>query len=146
MKPTLKKFTDAVQKAGGNLTKVAEFFKTSRQQVYRWIKADDSFKGVVLDARMRLFDECLGTARIVALGVPDIVDGKMTGWLERPDSNMLRYLIGTLGRNEGFGESIDITSKGDKITPTISIQPLLTADELEQIKKEIQPPLTRPTT
>ena len=29
---------------------------------------------------------------------------------------MLKYLIGKFGRNEGFGESIDITTKGEKIS------------------------------
>ena len=26
------------------------------------------------------------------------------GWRERPDGYMIRYLLSTLGRNEGFGE------------------------------------------
>ena len=30
---------------------------------------------------------------------------------------MLRYFISTLGRKEGYGESIDITSKGESIKP-----------------------------
>ena len=52
-KPSLKTFEEAVAKSGGNLTKVAETFKTSRTQLYRWVNSDKSFKEIVNDARMR---------------------------------------------------------------------------------------------
>lgn len=108
MKPELETFEKAVVKYGGNLTKVAESFGVSRTHVYYWINNDNDFKSVVDDARMRLFDECLSTARIVSLGIPEMVNGKMVGWIERPDSGMLRYLIGCLGRNDGFGDKPDL--------------------------------------
>lgn len=130
-KPSLKTFEAAVTKYGGNLSKVADSFKTSRTQVYRWVNADKSFKEIVNDARMRLFDECLATARVVSVGVPDIQNGKMVGWIEKPDSNMLRYLIGCLGRNEGFGESVDITSGGEKVG--LRFQLVASKDELAKI-------------
>ena len=71
-KPNLKTFEAAVTKCGGNLSKVADSFKTSRTQVYRWVNSDKSFKEIVNDARMRPFDECLATARVVSVGIPDI--------------------------------------------------------------------------
>lgn len=64
---------------------------------------------------MEMFDQCLSTAQIVAMGVPIMEDGKFVGWQERPDSQLLRYFIGVLGKEEGFGESMDVTSKGEKI-------------------------------
>ena len=137
-KPTLKQFTDAVQKKSGNLTKVAELFNTSRTQVYRWLEGDESFKNAVLDARMRLFDECLSVARTVSLGIPQIENGVIVGWAERPDSGMLRYLISTLGRKEGFGENLDITSGGEKIKgEPLVITACVTSDEMEKIKQEM---------
>ena len=137
-KPTLKQFSDAVQKKGGNLTKVAELFRTSRTQIYRWIEGDENFKNAVLDARMKLFDECLSVARTVSLGIPRVEDGTIVGWAERPDSGMLRYLISTLGRREGFGESLDITSGGEKIENTpLVITACATNEEIEAIKKQI---------
>jgi len=35
----------------------------------------------------------------------------MVGWAERPDSNMLRYLLSMLGRKEGFGETVSVEAQ-----------------------------------
>lgn len=35
----------------------------------------------------------------------------MTGWAERPDSNMLRYLLSTLGRKDGFDETVSVEAQ-----------------------------------
>lgn len=134
-KPSLKTFEEAVAKSGGNLTKVAETFKTSRTQLYRWVNSDKSFKEIVNDARMRLFDECLATARVLSVGIPEIQNGKMVGWIEKPDSGMLRYLIGCLGKNEGFGESVDITTGGEKVG--LRFQLVASKDELDKINSEV---------
>lgn len=67
----------------------------------------------------------------MALGIPERDDkGNFTGWLERPDGNMLRYLLSTLGKEEGFVESMDITTNGKEIT-----LPRLSATDIEELKK-----------
>lgn len=101
----------ALEDYGGNISKVADAFKVSRTAVYKWIDGVPGFEDIVADARMRLFDECLSTARVAANGIPQIEGGRMVGWAERPDSNMLRYLLSTLGRKEGFGETISIETQ-----------------------------------
>lgn len=94
-----------VRKSGGNLTKVAATFKVARKTIYQWAKEDADFKDVISDERGSLVDECLISARVLALGIPEKdEDGNFVGWRERPDGNMIRYLLSTLGRNEGFGE------------------------------------------
>lgn len=132
MKPKKEVFQECVSKYGGNLTNVAKAFGVQRLQVYRWMHEDEEFKSIVDDARMSLFDECLSTARVVSLGIPEIVNGKIVGWVERPDSGMLRYLLGTLGRNEGFGEKqeIELSGKGGSAL-TIEI-----IDRAEQVDKQ----------
>lgn len=111
MRPKVKQFKDAKERYGGNVSKVAEAFKVNRTIVYSWIRTVPEFKQILDDARMRLFDECLSTARITANGIPIVENGRMTGWAERPNSNMLRYLLSTLGRNEGFGEVVSIETQ-----------------------------------
>lgn len=137
MKPDLQTFREAVIKYNGNISKVAEAFGVWRSAVYTWMCDDEQFQAVVDDARMKMFDRCLATADIVANGIPDIQNGKVVGWVERPDGNMLRYLLGTLGKKEGFGESIDITTNGKDIN---SLFRVLTKDELatadEQFEKD----------
>lgn len=119
-KPTVDDFRKALRDKMGNLSKVAQAFHVSRAAISYWTKNDPEFKTALKDERGQLFDECLGTARILALGVPSyeyrldgngnpIYDSKgnpireMVGWASRPDPNMLRYFMEKLGRNEeGF--------------------------------------------
>lgn len=134
MRPTKEAFQKAVEQYGGNLTKVAKSFSVSRTQVYNWLQDDPELKEIVDDARGSLFDDCLSTARVVALGIPDIQDGKMVGWVEHPDSGMLRYIMGTLGKREGFGESIDVTTNGKDIN-SVNLFRVLTKEEIENFNE-----------
>ena len=121
-KPTAELFRQLVFNKGGNLTKVAETLRCSRVAIWKWMKADPEFLEIVKEERSRLFDDCLATSRTVAMGLPayeDVLDengepmrdenGKklrrFAGWIERPDANMLRYFMSTLGKAEGFGEN-----------------------------------------
>lgn len=134
MRPKLTKFREAAEKCGGNITKVAKAFGVSRTQVYAWINNDEKYKAVIEDSRGTLFDDCLSTARVLALGIPDVKDGKVVGWIERPDSFMVRYLLGTLGRKEGFGESIDITTNGKDVNG-VNLFRVLTPEEVKNFRE-----------
>ena len=80
----------------------------TRKTIYDWAKADELFKDAISDERGSLVDECLVSARILALGIPEKDEkGNFIGWRERPDGYMIRYLLSTLGRKEGFGETQD---------------------------------------
>ena len=109
MRPSLDEFKDLLRKAGGNLTKAAALVGVTRQTVWGWAKADYEFQDAMKDERKRVFDKCLDVAYAVAMGVPKVNENKeFVGWEEKPDSNMLRYLLSTLGRDEGFGEKHDV--------------------------------------
>ena len=86
---------------------------------------------------MKVFDRCFTTAQALAFGIPDTDDnGNVIGWIERPDSGMLRYFLSTLGRNEGFAENVDITSNGETIKlPFISKEDLETFYNKQQQKE-----------
>lgn len=104
-KPNIEYFRKILRKSGGNLTKVAATFKVARKTVYQWAKEDVEFKDAISDERGALVDECLVSARVLALGIPEKdKDGNFVGWRERPDGYMIRYLLSTLGKSEGFGE------------------------------------------
>ena len=110
-KPSVKEFKTIIEKTGGHISNTAKALGVSRVSVYKWIKEDAKFEEVFKDSRGKMLDECISTARIVALGIPKKdAEGKFAGWEVAPDSYMLRYLIGTLGRNEGFGDSIEINT------------------------------------
>lgn len=110
MKPSLDEFETFVRQTGGNLTLTAGLLHVTRQTVHNWIKEDPAFKAVVGDSRKRVFDQCFDAARVLALGVPKInkVTNEIEGWIEKPDGQMLRYLMSTLGKDEGFGDSMSV--------------------------------------
>ena len=91
-KPNIEDFRKILRKSGGNLTKVAATFKVARKTVYQWAKEDVEFKDAISDERGALVDECLVSARVLALGIPEKdKDGNFVGWRERPDGYMIRY-------------------------------------------------------
>lgn len=120
-KPSIDEFREVMSTAHGNISDAANLLRVSRQAVHRWVKEDPEFKEAVDEHRKRLFDECLGQARILALGLPKIKDGKLVGWIEKPDGQMLRFFLQTLGRDEGFGNSVDITSNGEALPKVINL-------------------------
>lgn len=107
MQPDLETFRKAVEQYRGNLSKVATAFQVTRGTIANWLNAGgDEWKQVVRDARMRLFDDCLISAEILARGIPEKdEDGNIIGWIEKPDGQMVRYVLSSLGKNEGFGDT-----------------------------------------
>lgn len=142
MRPSLKRFKEVAKKCNGNVSAIASALCVNRRTIYDWMDEDEQFKTVIEEYRGRLFDKCLKTAELLANGVPTIEmtenGAQFTGWKVMPDSSMLRYLLSTLGRKDGFGEStaIDITSKGERImSEPIQIEVI---DRREQIDNKEQ--------
>ena len=46
---------------------------------------------------------------------------------------MVRYLMSTLGRKEGFGENIDLTTAGNPLSSNINIEII---DKREQVRTD----------
>lgn len=114
-KPTAKRFRGALEATGGNLSETAKLLGVRRTTIWLWAKDDEEFAEAIDDVRKQFLDTCIATSRLVALGKPIVNDkGEFEGWQVPPDSQMLRYLMGTLGRNEGFGENITLTHTADE--------------------------------
>lgn len=121
LKPSIDEFREVMEEAHGNMSDAAKILHVTRQTIYNWCKVEPEFKEIVQEHRKRLFDECLGQARILALGIPKVENGKLVGWIEKPDGQMLRYFLQTLGKDEGFGTSVDITSGGEALPQVINL-------------------------
>lgn len=110
----------------------------NRVTLYRWIADDSKYKDIVEEYRGRLLDRCLETADMLANGVPDLEETpngpKLRGWKVYPDGQTLRFLISTIGRKEGFGDSVDITSKGQSIKPEPVVIEVI--DRREQVEPQ----------
>lgn len=115
-KPTVKNFRAALETTGGNITETAKLLGVRRASIWNWAKDDEEFAEAIDDTRKQFLDTCIATSRLVALGKPIVnkETGEFMGWEVPPDSNMLRYLMGTLGRNEGFGEVMTLNHTADE--------------------------------
>lgn len=134
-KPDISKFVEALESTGGNVSQVAKLLGVGRSTVNRWVAEDEIFAEALADARGKMFDECLTMSRIVALGIPDKApDGKIIGWIAPPDSAMLRYLLGTLGRNEGFGEQSKLELKAE-VNAEYKPREIASKDIVEYVKE-----------
>lgn len=117
MKPAKETFEKLAQASAGNISLMARQLGVNRRTVTDWVEKDPEFRTIIDDCRGRMFDDCLLVANKVALGIPMLdADGKQMGWVERPDGNMLRYLMSTLGKREGFGEELKVESKVELTT------------------------------
>ena len=135
MIPPLEKFKEAMTKYRGNLSQVARAFGVSRHAVYDWINKNSEYKNALDDARGEFLDEVVATARVVALGISLKDDnGNFAGYQVPPDGSMLRYLMSTLGRSEGFGEHIDVTTDG-KALNGITLTPQEAREYIRQIEE-----------
>lgn len=112
---TPKSLKEALDACNGNITNAAKMLGITRVTLWHWKKRHKEVADIIHESRMNLLDKCLTTAQVVALGLPIMENGKFVGWQEKPDPGMLKFFISTLGRDEGFGDSLDVTSAGDKI-------------------------------
>lgn len=136
-KPTIIKFREIAERHGGNLTKIAEEIGVQRWTVYSWCKADVEYQQAIKDQRGKAFDDIYRSAVQIAKGIPKLNrKGEIVGWKSYPDSQLAKYLLSTLGREEGFGESIDITSGGAPIVPTKITSRKQAVDFLDNLEKE----------
>lgn len=136
--PRLKKFKEVAKQCNGNISAIAQVFGVTRKTIYDWAKGNEKIGETIQEYRGRLLDKCLKTAELLANGIPKITQTKsgpvFSGWEVMPDAGMLKYLMSTLGRKEGFGDGIDITSNGETIKPEpITIE---VVDRREQVIKK----------
>lgn len=128
---TLRKTLKAT---GGNLSKTAEALGVNRTNLYKYAKNNPEWEEAIADSRGNFLDDCLSTARVLALGIGKFEEEfdpelgkkvrKMVGWESMPDTNMLRFLIARLGAKEGFGDyqrGADNEGNSDRID-TIEIE------------------------
>lgn len=133
-KPSIDQFSEITEACRGVIGKIAEAFAVNRTTIYNWCAKDQRFQAVIDNYKGRFLDECIKSGRILALGIPKLDNkNQVVGWKERPDGQMLRYFISTLGKREGYGEQIDITSKGESIKPDPIVVEVI--DNREKVEK-----------
>lgn len=123
-KPPLEEFKKAIEATRGNLTATAKALGVVRGTIWAWAKEDEDFRSTINDARKGKLDQFISTAELVALGIPDVDPDtkRVVGWVEKPDPQMLRYFMSTLGRDEGFGDNLDITTNGKDVNNVVRVE------------------------
>lgn len=136
-KPTISRFREAAERHGGNQTKIAEELGVMRCTVREWCKADPEFDAAIKDQRGKAFDDVYKSAVQLAAGIPKRNrKGEIVGWKSYPEPTIVKYLLSTLGKDEGFGETVDITSGGAPIIPTKITSRKKAKEYFDSIEKE----------
>lgn len=138
MIPTYKKFEEVADKCYGNITNIAKTFGVSRGNVYTWLEKNPDFNRAIKIGRDKILDMAENAFVVHLNGVPiKDKDGKLVGWEVMPDKSVAQYIAGTLGRERGYSNSVDITTNGKDINGLFRV---LTKDELamadEQFDKD----------
>ena len=123
-KPSVEILKQALEKTRGNLTNTAKLLGVTRITLWRWAKDDPEYKDAISDSRKGKLDQFITTAELLALGIPDIDEEtkKVVGWIEKPDAGMLKFFMSTLGRDEGFGDNLDLTTNGKDINSVVQVE------------------------
>ena len=123
-KPTLEELKKALEQTRGNLTNTAKLLGVNRTTLWAWQKNDPEFRAAITDSRKGKLDQFITTAEILALGIPELEKGtgRVIGWIEKPDAGMLKFFMSTLGRDEGFGDSMDLTTNGKELQSVVKVE------------------------
>ena len=128
-RPNLERFRLAAEVTGGNVSKIAGIFQVTRACVYTWTQ-NAKYWAVIAEERGKLVDQLIESARVSAAGIPiRTEEGEIIAWREKPDSQMLKYLLGTFGRREGFQRENNLNAK-------VSIDSL-SDGQLDQLIREL---------
>jgi len=137
-------FRKALRLNGGNLSKTAAALGVSRSRLYSYANEHPDWKEAITDERGNFLDECLASARVLALGIGEFEEEfdpelgkkvrKMVGWRNMPDGNMLRFLIARLGAKEGFSEYQQAEDPNESANRVESIEVNVTYNRKEDLE------------
>lgn len=119
-KPRIALFKQVCESKGGNLTEIAKAFSCVRRTANYWMETDPKYKEVLEDVRESMVDLCESQLVRLATGIPKYSKNEkgekyLSGWNERPDTAAVIFTLKTRGRDRGYIERLDITSKDEKI-------------------------------
>lgn len=95
-KPSKKKLLELIKFHCGIVVDIAKAIKVPRQTVHRWIAKDPELKQAIETGRDELIDLAKSGLK------KNIIDG---------NERSIIYLLGTLGRKQGFGNVIQVQNR-----------------------------------
>lgn len=109
-KPATSKLIEAIQKADGNLTQVAEALGCARGSVYRWINGSEGAKQALEDTRESLVDKAVS---------------KLDGLVEDSNPSAVFYVLNNSphAKRRGWGPRQEVTGADGGAIPIVALQP-----------------------
>jgi hypothetical protein len=105
MKDSKNKLIKAYRECLGVVKCACEKSQVSRKTFYDNMK-DENFKKAINEINEEQID---------------FVETKMLDGINKGNDKLIQFYLRTKGKSRGYGESTDITSNGESITPTINI-------------------------
>ncbi len=126
-KPSKQKLIEIAVECCGIITDMARCAKASRRQMYRWTNGDPEIQQAIQDGRDQLVD---------------LAKSALKKNIEAGREKSVIYVLGTLGRKEGFGNFIEVKDRSrledniDELTDDQIVE--MMADRTRRLKKAIE--------
>lgn len=116
-KPSKEIIVTVLEKKHGNLAESARAIGVSRSALAKWISKDRALSQALEDIREGMIDFTESQMMLLIRGIPKFgkkPDGtqELVGYLERPDSQLIKFNLSTRGRHRGYGEHLGIEHSG----------------------------------
>lgn len=113
-----KKFLNALEVALGVVTVASEKSKISASNHYDWLKSDEQYKKDV---------------QLVGERAIDFAETALMTNVKKGKERSITFFLDRRGRARGYGKTLDVTSKGDKIGEELDLSKL-SPKELKELQ------------
>ncbi len=114
-----KNFLAALEKSLGVVTVASETSGISASNHYDWLKSDEQYKGDV---------------KLVGERAIDFAETALFTNIKKRKERSINFFLDRRGRARGYGKTLDVTSKGDKLGEELDYSKLST-EELKNLQK-----------
>lgn len=128
-----KKFIEIFTNKNGHISKACAAYGINRSTYYDWMK-EEWFSDEIEAVMEAEIDRAEELAKILREGIPEYKmtdDGEIekdeqgepivTGWVEKPDAQMIKHFLETKGKKRGYGKQLGIDLNVNKLPENVSI-------------------------
>lgn len=128
-----QKFIEIFRNKNGHITKSCKAYGIHRSTYYEWIE-EDWFKAEIDAVMEEEIDKAEAMAKILRDGIPEYQKDEngeierdengepiISGWIEKPDAQMIKHFLETKGKKRGYGKQIGVDLNIHELPKNVSI-------------------------
>lgn len=104
-------FLELFARKAFNISKTCSSISISRNAFYDWLQNNLIFKNKFQELIEQELDEAEEMHYYLRKGIPQIENGKLSGWKKEPDRQALEFFLKTKGKKRGYVEKSEFEVK-----------------------------------